>query len=144
MDIASVDAPAVIIHGVNCQRTMKSGVAKALFTKWPQVKEAYMEVPKEDHILGRVGSIKIKENLFIINCWTQREYGYDGKGYASVKAIDACLWYASNFAIRSNIKNIYSPRIGCGLGGLDWETDVKPVFELVEHSSSIDITICDI
>jgi O-acetyl-ADP-ribose deacetylase (regulator of RNase III) len=41
-DITTVTAPAIIMHGVNCQRTMQSGIAKALYTKWPEVKEEYM------------------------------------------------------------------------------------------------------
>lgn len=32
---------AAICHQVNCQNVMGSGVAKAIFTKWPEVKTEY-------------------------------------------------------------------------------------------------------
>jgi O-acetyl-ADP-ribose deacetylase (regulator of RNase III) len=60
-DISSVEGPAIIMHGVNCQRTMRSGVAKALFTKWPKVKSNYIKLPKEEMILGNVDIVSIEE-----------------------------------------------------------------------------------
>ncbi len=70
-DITTVEAPALILHGVNCQRAMGSGVAKALYSKWPQVKEEYMKFSKEEMCLGKTASVKVDDNLFVINCWTQ-------------------------------------------------------------------------
>ena len=37
-DITTVEPPGIIAHGVNCQNIMGSGVAKALFQKWPLVR----------------------------------------------------------------------------------------------------------
>jgi len=144
MDIAKVEAPAVIMHGVNCQRVMKSGVAKALFTKWPQVKEEYMKLPDVHMVRGAAHPVKIQDKLYVVNCYTQKRYGYDGFIYAEVGAIEMGLEAAINLAIGLGVKTIYSPKIGCGLGGLDWEDDVQPVFEKAEQRyPQINITICD-
>ena len=39
-DITSI-TKGVIMHQVNCQNVMGSGVAKALYTKYPQVKSEF-------------------------------------------------------------------------------------------------------
>lgn len=58
-DITTVEAPALILHGVNCQRAMRSGVAKALYSKWPQVREEYMKFSKEEMYFGKIAPVKV-------------------------------------------------------------------------------------
>ena len=36
-----LEAGESIVHQVNCQNVMGSGVAKAIYTKWPEVKIEY-------------------------------------------------------------------------------------------------------
>jgi O-acetyl-ADP-ribose deacetylase (regulator of RNase III) len=142
-NLAAVEAPAIVMHGVNCQQTMQSGVAKALFTKWPQVREDYMSILKNEMVLGKISPINVDEKLFVINCWTQQNYGYDNKSYADVSAIKTCVLEVIKFSNKIKINNIYSSLIGCGLGGLSWEQDVKPIFlEAEEKHPHINITIC--
>jgi len=144
-DITTVSSPAIIIHGVNCQRTMQSGVAKALYTKWPHVKDSYMSFAKEDMKLGMTSSVQVRNKLYVMNCWTQQEYGYDQGIYADSHAIKECLESTAVFCAESNIRQIYSPRMGCGLGGLNWENDVQPILVKFErYYPNINITICDL
>lgn len=44
-DITTIDE-GVILHQVNCQNAMGSGVAKALFSKWPQIKQNTIKLLK--------------------------------------------------------------------------------------------------
>src|SRR3990167_8734705 len=133
------------MHGVNCQRVMKSGVARAIYLKWPKVISGYMYFSREEMFLGKIDPVEIDRKLFVLNCWTQESCGYDDGIYASASAIELCLEFAINFAIKKNIKNIYSPKIGCGLGGLNWEKEVKPIFNKIEKKyKNIQITICDL
>lgn len=144
-DITTVTAPAVIIHGVNCQREMHSGVAKSLSSKWPQVKEKYLALSKNDMKIGTILPVCLSENLYVLNCFTQLNYGYDNATYASVEAIRDCLIAAAKFCLAVKINALYAPRIGCGLGGLDWEADVSPLFKALEDNyQNIKVTICDI
>ena len=46
-----------IAHGVNCQNVMGSGVAKALYTKFPEVKERYHEFCNHVREQTRLGLI---------------------------------------------------------------------------------------
>src|SRR5262245_16200004 len=114
-DITTVEAPAVIIHGVNCQGAMGSGVAKALYTKWPQVREAYMALPKASMNLGKVQPVLVGGDLYVLNCFTQSCYGYDGERYADLSAIGDCLGKTAKFCEVVGIRILYSPRLGCGL-----------------------------
>jgi O-acetyl-ADP-ribose deacetylase (regulator of RNase III) len=144
-DITTVEAPAVIIHGVNCQRAMGSGIAKVLFTKWPEIRESYMTFSKEEMILGKIDPVPVDENLYVINCWTQKYYGYDKRVYADTQAVKVCLQEVAQFCTEVNIFELYSPKIGCGLGGLDWEKEVQPIFQEIEESyPSLNITICSL
>lgn len=143
-DIGTVEAPALILHGVNCQRAMGSGVAKALYSKWPQVREEYMRFSKEEMHLGKIASVKVDDNLFVVNCWTQEKYGYDNSVYANAEAIEGCLQQEVSLCKETQIAKIFAPRIGCGLGGLNWDRDVLPIFEHAEQKNpEIEITICD-
>ena len=47
-DIRDTDCK-VIAHGVNCQGVMGSGVAKALYEKWPEVKKSYLKYCNKCH-----------------------------------------------------------------------------------------------
>ena len=131
-DITEVKAPAYIMHGVNCQGKMGSGVAKALYTKWPKVKESYLrECPEPDELkLGYSQQVFVAPSTWVINCFTQVNYGYDGKKYASLKAIDRCIWQALSEVQTLLFDPVISmPKIGCGLGGLSWEEEVLPVIQ---------------
>ena len=138
MDITTVGS-GCILNGVNCQDRMGSGVAKAIYQKWPIVKECYHAIGKSNMHLGLVDIMEVDQGIFVANCWTQEYYGYDGKKYANADAISKCLDQIG----RIGFEEIYSPLIGCGLGGLDWDTEVQPVFESFENKySGSEVIIC--
>ena len=83
-DILTVTS-GIIAHGVNCQGAMGSGVAKVLYTKYPEVREVFMQVGKGD--LGSVTIVPVTSELTVVNCYTQEFYGYDGKRYADLEAL---------------------------------------------------------
>jgi len=74
-DITEVER-GIILNGVNCQHRMGSGLAKAIYTKWPIVRQMYMKHPAE---LGRAILIQVEHGLWVANCYTQKFYGFDGK-----------------------------------------------------------------
>jgi O-acetyl-ADP-ribose deacetylase (regulator of RNase III) len=133
----------IIPHGVNCQSTMGSGVAKDLFTKWPKVRESYMKVSPQH--LGMTDWVLVSEllkpTIYVVNCWTQQFYGKDGKVYGDVNAIRRTLIEVFYHANLMELP-IYMPRIGCGLAGLHWENDVKPIIEVVNENYLIDVFVC--
>jgi len=134
----------LIAHGCNAQGAFGSGVAGAIAKRWPQARDVYIEEHKRIPFkLGDVEFVRLtpKESgrpettIWIAHCITQERFGSDGKRYASPEAIGVALSVVRNLARRDlMIDRIALPRIGCGLGGLDWEKDqIAEIYENVLH-----------
>jgi O-acetyl-ADP-ribose deacetylase (regulator of RNase III) len=112
-----------IAHGVNCQNTMKSGVALALFTKWSDVKTEYHKYFEKSYnhgkqpyeYLGSVQKVEV-ENKTIFNLFTQETYGYDGVRRVNYSAVASTIKNLRNYGV----KRLAIPKIGCGLAGGNW------------------------
>lgn len=129
-DIITVDH-GIIGHGVNCKGVMGSGIALAIKTQWPEVYTRYHEHVKRypDDLLGTCYFVRLKEYLLVANMFTQLTYGRNGK-YADVDAIEKSLDITLHRAYTEYLP-AYIPKVGCGLGGRDWETEVRPIIEKV-------------
>ncbi len=131
-DITTVEE-GVIAHGVNCQRKMGSGVALAIKNKWPSIYAHYMNLPGGPDMAGKAYGINVSPNfnLCVFNCYTQEFYGPGDRKYASTAAINKSLTRVFQFANEANL-DVYLPKIGAGLGGLDWDTEVLPIIEAID------------
>lgn len=128
-DITEVTS-GLIIHGVNCLHKMGSGVALAIRNKWPDIYEIYMSMPSGREMLGQTHIMCVgdhPETLYVANCYTQLNYGYDGVKYADIDAVEECMRSCFIFA-EANDFDINTPRIASDRGGLDWDTEVEPIF----------------
>lgn len=123
-DITTIES-GVIVHQVNCQGKMASGVALAIRNKWPQVYDDYMthfsnsSAEKEGRalLLGHIDVIQIDKELSVVNLFGQNKYGYDGKRYTSY-----CAWEKALPKIKKEFpeEQIYFPyNVGCDRGGGD-------------------------
>lgn len=142
----------IILHGCNAQGVMGSGVAKALRSKWPGIFLGYRNMcdqhaQDKKSLLGMIdlyvdSPLPINnQSLIIMNAITQLNYGKDGKVYADIKAIKNVLDHAVLIA-RIYSLPIYMPKIGCGLGGLTFDIDLKPVLSSITHD--VEIYVCDV
>jgi O-acetyl-ADP-ribose deacetylase (regulator of RNase III) len=139
MDITTVSR-GIVAHGVNCQGKMASGVALAIRRRWPECYGHYIQAWKTHaQLLGHVVTSHFSRDVFIAHCFTQRNYGSDGKKYADARAIRACFESLDVLAKELRLP-VYMPRIGCGLGGLDWHADVEPL--LSAFSVENHIVVC--
>lgn len=137
MDIQYVDTDitsvgfGVIGHGVNCQGVMGAGVALAIRKKWPVVYDRYKDNDLGREMLGSAHIIRVGFDLWVANCYTQEFYGREpGRKYASVDAIYQSVEFVYSFMQdEPNCEEYHFPMIGCNLGGLNWESDVRPIFE---------------
>lgn len=128
----TLENSGLIIHGVNCQRRMGSGVALAIKNKWPVVYDEYMKYGMGKDMLGKLHIIKVAPNLYVGNGYTQEFFGYDGAKYADIDAVDAVIHKAFLECWLTDTQ-LKAPKIGCQLGGLDWDSEVKPLFEKYEQ-----------
>lgn len=143
----------ILCHGVNTQGKMAAGLAKAIRKKWPGVYQAYVQNGMGSALLGQADIIQVDNEgrLFVANCYTQIHYGHKGR-YADPEAIYHSLNTVSMFAhvrwqttTEDKFLPVYLPKIGCGLGGLDWETDVEPIVnQLVEKWKDIEFYVCEV
>lgn len=129
----------IILHQVNCQNVMGAGVAKALYTRWPVVKETYHTFCRNahtEHILGSCQVVQVEANKYVANIFGQLNYGRNGGRYTSYEALNAAFYYlVCNYSDHS----IAIPHgLGCGLAGGDWEI----VYKLIKkHFAHMEVTI---
>lgn len=107
-----------IAHGCNCQNKMESGVAKDLYEAFPEVKQNYHRYFDRYGYLGEVHEAYSDSRLSILNCFTQKYYGYDGKKYVNYAAVVKCFEKLANLIPMG--EKLAIPKIGCGLAGGDW------------------------
>lgn len=144
-DITTV-THGIIGHGVNCQGVMGAGVALALCKKWPIVKSMYLSLTHcSRKLLGQVQLVPIHEpDLYVVNMFTQFDYGRHGK-YADVGSIESTITHLMHI---SNVHDlpIFIPKIGAGLGSLNWDTEVEPAIQdcIRINQYKKDITICEL
>lgn len=133
-----------LMHGVNCQGVMGSGIALTIKTKFPKAFEEYKSLCDENKthtgmLLGTAQIVPVGGGLYIVNGFTQDFYGKTPDTYlgqATPEAIFSCLENLSfsvsnNATIAPELKRIHMPKIGGVRGGLDFDTQVMPVIEKV-------------
>lgn len=132
-DITEV-TEGVIVQQVNCQNKMGSGVAKALYEKYPLIKEqyhAYCDGKSPETLLGSIQKVEINSNLLVVNSFSQLNYGYDGQKYTDEEELITNIRWMSSEAEYSGWGLVYVPYlIGCGLGGGNWETIYEGISDL--------------
>lgn len=131
----------IIVHQVNCQGVMGSGVAKQVREKFPLVFRRYRE-KCEMYGPSMLGACCLfcedEANLdmpLIANLFAQDRYGYDGKCYTDYDALRNALStlkaktneYAELFGASPKIAIPYL--MGCHRGGGDWEIVSKMIEE---------------
>jgi O-acetyl-ADP-ribose deacetylase (regulator of RNase III) len=139
----------VVGHQVNCRRAMNSGVARAIRQWQPAVFDEYVKYCRgktEQGLLGKCHIVPIDEyeDLFVANIFGQGDFGYDGGLYTDLKALEQGLNDMYFFAHLFTMP-VYLPKIGSGLGGADWDTEVAPIIERINNLyPTIETTICTI
>jgi O-acetyl-ADP-ribose deacetylase (regulator of RNase III) len=132
----------IICHQVNCQGKMGSGVAKRIRNAYPIVYTNYMKKCEDEAPSYNLGTIqlvplyeKYAENGFNPQCcnfFSQFEYGYDGKRYTSYDAFWNCLHLIKQVVPKGK-KIGFPARIGCGLGGANWNIISHMIAEVLSE-----------
>lgn len=131
-----------IAHGCNAQGVMGSGVALAIRNKYPMAYAAYRHADngiglKLGNTISWTGPHPQHKILHMI---TQQYYGRDGKRYVSYDALADCFGHLETSDDWDGPREIAIPRIGCGLGGGDWDI----VSKIIDRCApSIDVYVYD-
>lgn len=125
-----------ICHQVNCQGRMKSGIAKSIREKYPEVYQKYMDFYNQTDdtkcLLGIAQVVDIADRPSVINMFSQYDYGYDGKRYTSYDAFWSCLGQILEKVPRG-AKIGFPARIGCDRGGANWSVIRQMIYTISDY-----------
>lgn len=120
-----LDAPGIPVIPVNCVGVMGAGLAKQAADKWP-----WIVAPYKDMCHGRYryqkcfepGDVAIESDGNDTICLFATKQHW--RSASDLDWIERGLKRLVAHSFPSSIFNV--PKLGCGLGGLDW-ADVKPL-----------------
>lgn len=120
-----------LVNPVNCVGVMGKGLALEFKNKYPLNFEIYKKAC--DNASFNIGNLLIVpvDNKFIVNFPTKKHW----RNKSDLEFIKIGLEELKVAIKEFNIKSIALPKLGCGLGGLDW----NEVFDLIkDFHNSID------
>ena len=119
---------SLILQQVNCRNVMGAGLAKAIYTKWPIVKDMYHSFCKARDpysLLGKVNAVKVEEGKYVVNVFGQLNYGRQNVRYTDYDALEKAF---HEIASKTNLSIAIPYGFGCGLANGDWNV----VYGLIE------------
>ena len=127
---ANEHAAQALAHGCNCQGSMGAGIAVGFRERYPAMYEEYRRRCKartREFNPGDVFLWKDADRPSVFNLATQEN---TTRQRATYDAVEQCLTTMRRLADAETITRIAMPRIGAGLGGLEWEK-VREIIERV-------------
>ena len=123
-----------LIHQANCYHTFGGGIAKEIAQRIPSAYEADLLTPLGESKLGDGSVAELGPNKCVVNLYSQggvsntkRMTNYGALALGLTKIADG---FAKTLQEADGSCVIGMPRIGCGLGGGDWEI----VSEIIEFA----------
>lgn len=123
----------VILHQVNCQGVMGSGIAKQVKERYPIVFEYYKswcdDPSLKPGLLGQIQTVYTDNTgkQAIINLFAQDKFGYSGNRYTNYEALKKCLEKVNEQFAGHTIAIPY--RMSCYRGRGDWSIVSKMIEE---------------
>lgn len=144
---------SVICHCVNDVNAMGSGVAKALLTRWPQVKSEYHDwgnagvylrgKNRIPFVLGQIQLVEVGKNLQVCNLIGQRDICF----YKTIppvryQSIHEGLLRLKDWMAANKYTTLALPRIASGLAGGSWD-HIEKIINHVYEKSDIEVVVYD-
>lgn len=129
----------IVVHQVNCVGKMNTGLSKQIKDKYPQLFKDYRErcmMFDYTELLG-TNYYYEDENIIIVNMFSQNNYGTEAQ-QTNYEAMATCLDKIRKMYPTQTIVAPY--RIGCGLGGGDWNI-VSKLLEKYNIETSTNIKL---
>jgi len=112
-----------IVNPVNCVGVMGAGLAEKFKTRYPYNYIHYKDACKNRELkIGTVFTVLVPGSVprFVVNFPTKVHWRDASSMYYIQKSLAALVKEIDKY----HFKSIAMPKVGCGLGGLDWN-DVK-------------------
>lgn len=129
------------VNPVNCKGVMGKGLALEFKKRFPMNFELYKDICDQGKL--KPGYIywtrDITTNTIIINFATKDHW----KDYSKSEWIDSGCMKLRQYLIDNphDIKDIAIPKLGCGLGGLDWSYVRRIFFKYFNDITNVDIYV---
>lgn len=124
-------------HGVNTQGLMGSGIAPIFRSKFPDIFAPYAKAC-DDGFLNPGDMIPVfSRGRWIFNIASQKQPGPDARLEWLKAGVEASL----AFAAEEGISSIALPRIGAGIGGLNWDDVVDVITEAATAYENITVEL---
>jgi len=130
-DIFQTEGLRAYAQGVNCAGSMDAGIALAFKKRWPRMFDDYLARCQDGRF--RLGDVFVwsEGEETVYNLAIQEHWKTKAKVAALVKALHRMIQLASAVGI----ERIGLPRIGAGLGGLDWPRVKKVLTEIGDETT---------
>jgi O-acetyl-ADP-ribose deacetylase (regulator of RNase III) len=126
-----------LAHGVatDSQEGMGTGLALKISSKWPDVQKHFRQFTRGNKFQG--GDLFMvapsRNRPGIIYIATQPDM-YQ----ATLPFVNRGLRKLARYCVKNKIESVSLPKIGAGLGKLDWEAETKPL--IMKHLDGLDTT----
>lgn len=129
-DIFATEGITAFAHGCNCAGTMDTGIAVAFKKRWPRMFEEYAARCADGRFA--LGDVFVWSDgaATVYNLATQTHW----KKKAKIPALAMAMRKMVGLAAHAGIEKIGLPRIGAGLGGLDWVRVKRVMTEIGEET----------
>lgn len=126
-----------LINPVNTVGVMGGGLALQFKETYPEMMDRYVNDCTSGVLIpGKLTFYQTNDNKIVCSFPTKEHYYYP----SLIKYVEAGLIdFTKQYSIQ-NIKSAAFPKLGCGLGGLDWD-QVKPLMEMYLSKLPIRIEI---
>jgi len=124
-------------QGVNNLGKMSAGIALKFKQKYPEMYKEYVKLCSEKLLKpGEIFFYKSQKKPYVVNMATQ-----DVLSKANLQYVEMCFDRILSQYTQWGIKTLAIPKIGCGLGGLDWK-DVESLLNKKFQKSDLEIIVC--
>ena len=132
------ESPAqVLVNAVNTVGVMGKGIALDFRQRYPDMFRRYQELCEHQQFnIGQLWLYKTSDR-WILNFTTKRHW----RGPSTLSFIETGLKVFVSTYEQKHIASISFPMLGCGHGGLEWESQVQPLMERYLNSLPISIYI---
>lgn len=126
-----------LVNPVNTVGVMGKGLAKQFKMCFPDMFENYQLACNNNSLtVGQLHLYQTEEH-WILNFPTKQHW----RGKSKLTYIESGLQRFIDIYEIEQIKSVAFPMLGCGLGGLDWESDVHPIMKSSLGNLAIPIEI---
>lgn len=135
-DLFSLGLPA-LAHGCNCEGSMTGGIARDFRALDQRMHEEYVRRCAVGQLRpGDVLPWVLSDGTVVYNLMTQQRPGRDARLPAIRTSVAAML----EDAAQRGLVEVGVPRIGAGIGGLEWP-DVRAALEAAAEGSPVRLTV---